>query len=869
MLREQGGEELYTRVEEARQTAIRRRDGASDAEQQLLDFLHDLEPSVAEQLVRGFAAYFGVVNLAEKVHRIRRRRHYLRTDKLQPGSLDTAFAELADHGVELAQIRDLVQGLSFEPVFTAHPTQATRRSLLEKDQVIARCLVEQLDRTLTPPELAASMAQIRDSVTGAWQTDQNPSERPTVGDEMEHVLFYVTDVLYRVVPPFYEALERAIEKAWGEPIEIPSGVLRFASWVGGDMDGNPNVTAETIGATLARHRQLVLRLYHREALDLARSLSQSTREIGVDTVVSERVELYRGLLPAVAIKPRHRTMPYRMLLRYVAARLQDTGADRTESYDGPEELATDLQLIITSLDNHQGHNAGQFAVKRFLRRVETFGFHLATLDVRQDALLHRAVVGRLLGEADWLEQDADARAQRLRRELSEPPMPPPCKAGEEDRPTLAVFGAIRAARQRYGKHAIGPFITSMTQGADDLLSVLLLARWGGLASAAGEVPLDIAPLFETVPDLRAAPRIMGQMVAEPVYGSHLERRGRRQLIMVGYSDSSKEGGIAASRWALQQAQSALVDSLAAADVHLTVFHGRGGTISRGGSKTHRAVLAEPPGAVGGHLRVTEQGEVIDAKYGLRGIALRSLEQAVGAIAKVSVTPKPGLPRRFEAPPEWRQIVDQIGRANRREYRALVYDEPDFEQYFRLATPIDVIERMAIGSRPASRRKGGGIGNLRAIPWVFSWTQSRHLLPGWYGLGTALERAGGRYGASQIAELVAEWPFFGTLFEDLEMAGDYGAEFFPRIQREYQRTVAWVLKLRRQQELLDHDPTLQRSIQLRNPYVDPMSLLQIDLLRRWRASERQDPALLSALLSTVHGIARGLKNTAERPAGPRK
>ncbi len=876
MLLEQGGEELFNRVETARQCAIRRRDGEKDAESELRELLQGLTPAAAERLVRGFSAYFRLVNLAEKVHRIRRRREYLRGTTAQPGSLEHTFAELAASGVTVEQVGHLLERLSFEPVFTAHPTQATRRSLLEKDQQIARRLVEQLDRTLTPPELEASMARIRSAITAAWQTDQNPSQRPTVGDEMEHVLFYVTDILYLTVPPFYEAIENAIERVWGQRLQVPNGILRFASWVGGDMDGNPNVTAASIGATLARHRQLVLALYRREIRTLAGELSQSSSEIAVDDALSAQLETYRRLFPAEVIKPRHQTMPYRILLRLIAARLQATDQDQENAYATPEELADDLRLIAASLAHHRGHNAGRFAVLRLLRRVETFGFHLATLDVRQDALLHRAVVGRLLGEENWPQQTAAERTQLLSGLLTAPPAPPPCPPGDLDQPTLAVFAAIATARQRYGERAVGPFVTSMTQGADDLLSVLLLARWGGLANAAGEVPLDVAPLFETVPDLQAAPQVMGKMASDETYGSHLDRRDRRQMVMIGYSDSSKEGGIAASRWALQQAQSALVETLAAAQVKLTVFHGRGGTISRGGSKTHRAVLAEPPGAVAGHLRLTEQGEVIDAKYGLRGIALRSLEQALGAIAKVSVSPAPAAEREPQQPAAWRQIVDQIARDNRRNYRQLVYHADGFVDYFRRATPIDVIEKMTIGSRPSSRRKGGGIGSLRAIPWVFSWTQSRHLLPGWYGLGSALERAVEQHGEEPLAEMVAGWPFLGTLFEDLEMvlakadlaiaaryaslAGDRGREFFPRIEREYQRTVEWVLRLRGQEQLLDRDPTLQRSIRLRNPYVDPMSLLQVDLLRRWRAGNRQDSELQAALLATVHGIAQGLKNT---------
>jgi len=876
VIREQGGDELFQKVEGARVAAIRRREGEPAAEGELQALVGALSPRAAGEVVRGFATYFGVVNLAERINRIRRGRDHLRAGRApQEGTLDDTVRRLAAAGLGPPEVRDLLQRLLFEPVFTAHPTEATRRTLLEKEQAISRLLVGRFDPSRTPAEERAALGSIREHITVGWQTEATPAQRPTVLDELEHVLFFLTDVVYRVVPPFYEALDDALAAAFGPAgagIPVPP-VLRFASWVGGDMDGNPNVTAETVRAALARHRALVLERYYRETLELARRLSQSSSRVQVDEAVLRRTEEYGSRFPDArdAVPPRHRDMPYRVLLRLIAARLLATSRDEASGYATPEEFLGDLQRIATSLANHRGAHAGLFSVGRLMRRLETFGFHLATLDVRQDALVHRAVVGRLLADAFWSERSPAVRASALRRAIESGEPPAGTRDADAER-TLAVFRAIAECRTRYGAHAIGPYIISMTQGVDDVLTVLLLARWGGLAEADGAVPLDVAPLFETLDDLRDAPDVMRGLLADDVYRAHLEERGNRQVVMVGYSDSNKDAGIVASRWAVQGAQAALVATLEPAGIDLTIFHGRGGTVSRGGGKLTRAVLSAPPGSVRGRLRVTEQGEVISANYGLRAIAIRTLEQAVGAVAIATALP----PKPDARAPQWQALMDEIAATSHAAYRALVYDDPRFVEYFRLATPIDVIERMPMGSRPPSRRSGSGIEQLRAIPWVFAWMQNRAVLPGWFGLGTALERAVARHGEDAVAEMLRHWPFVKALVDDVEMvlakadigiaaryarlAGALEPVYFPVIKAEFDRTVALVLRLKGTTALLDEDPVVQRAIRLRNPYVDPMSLLQVDLLARWRAAERADDELFEALLATVRGIAQGLQNT---------
>ncbi|HSR52322.1 MAG TPA: phosphoenolpyruvate carboxylase [Acidobacteriota bacterium] len=878
ILAEQGGEEFFHLVEDSRQAAIARRQGKGA--EALESLVCGLPAQRAAQLVRAFWLYFQVVNLAEKVHRLRRRREYLKAEAdPQADSIADALTRLSQDGRGPDDLRKLLEKLLVEPVFTAHPTEATRRTILEKHQSVARLLVEWIrggeGGNLTPQERAANRDRIRTQVTSIWQTDEHPSARPTVRDEREHVLFYLTDVIFRVIPAFYEELEERLEEIYQDDIEVPV-VLRFASWVGGDMDGNPNVDSRTIRESLAEHRSLVLPLYRSEMRHLSRALSQSLSQIEVSKAVQDRLDEYGGAFyeEMEKLPQRHREMPYRALLRLMTARLDATLEDKRQGYSSADELASDLGLIADSLRHNRGRNAGLFQVRRLIRRVQTFGFHLATLDVRQDSQVHRKALAQLLDDPNWPGRPSQERSRRLHQML-ESGQPYPGRPGEEAKRTLDVFRTMDYCRHTYGPNAIGPYIISMAQDVDDVLSVLLLARWGGLVEEDGSSPIDIAPLFETVADLESAPRVMKSLATDSIYGEHLKRRNRCQVVMVGYSDSNKDGGIGASRWALQKAQAALVETLRPSDIELIIFHGRGGTVSRGGGKTHRAVMASPRGSVNGRLRMTEQGETINAKYGLRGIAMRTLERAFSAVARATSRP-PADAGEEKLQERRRALMEEIARDSRRAYRDLVYREERFYQYFREATPIDVIERMHIGSRPPSRRAQQGIQDLRAIPWVFSWTQSRHMITGWYGLGKGLERAVQEHGRQTVADLLLEWDFASVMLEDVEMvlatadmpiarryAGlcpQHGDAVFSRIEEEFQRTVELVTGLKGIQRPLDQAQTLQRSIYLRNPYVDPMSVLQVNLLSRWRDSDRQDDDLFQALLATVNGIAQGLQST---------
>ena len=876
LVREQGGEELFDFVETARVRAIRRREGNNRPGEKLIDLTVGQDPDFATEVIRSFSTYFQMVNTAEKVHRIRRRREHLKeAGDYQPGGFEDMLLRLKAAGVDRRGLQQILNSLHIQPVFTAHPTEPTRRTILRKEQHIVRRLVDLLNPTMTVQEKRACLANIRLEVTTGWQTHEHPSERMTVADELEHILFFLTDILYRIVPPFYEDIENAAAHVYGDEaskLSIPN-FLHFGSWVGGDMDGNPNVNAKTIRSTMARQRSLILNLYYNECASLSAKLSQSRGRIDVNEAVLAKIEEYRGVFQNAyhSVPARHRDMPYRVLLRLIQERLQATYDDDAYPYESAPQLEADIRLIADSLSANKGEHAGLFAVKRLLRRVGTFGFHLATLDVRQDAMVHRQVIGECLGEDGWLDWTAEQRAARIAEAIRSKESPRD-QQSILARKTLAVFQAISFCRRKYGRDAIGPFIISMTQGADDMLSVLLLANWSELHTRRGDVPLDIAPLLETVDDLKKAPAIMQELLSSELYRQHLDYRNNEQVVMIGYSDSNKDSGLGSARWALHRAQIELVDSLENQPVTLRLFHGRGGTVSRGGSKTHIAVLGSPPGTVEGYLRVTEQGEIINEKYGLRAIALRTFEQTAGAVALTTALPE----HRGADSPEWHEMMQVIADESRRAYRKLVYDTPGFYEYFRRATPIDLIERMRIGSRPASRRGGTGVQDLRAIPWVFSWAQSRHMFPGWYGVGSGLKAAEQQFDAETFRTMFREWYFMRAMTADVEvvlakadlgiakyyskLAGQAHDRFFPIIEAEFELTKELILKYADHQELLEGDMTMQRAIVLRNPYVDPMSLMQVDLLQRWRDSHRQDDDLLTALLASVNGIAAGLQNT---------
>ncbi len=867
LLKEQCGTSLFERVESARSAAIDRRSGEADGDA-LKALCRFDDYREASDFVRAFTTWFRMVNLAEQIHRIRRRREYRAEGEIvQPESLADVFRGLAESGTDWEAARGMLEELLIEPVFTAHPTEATRRSILEKEQRMAAYLVQRLDPTLPEREVERLVDRVRMEATIAWQTAEQSHVRPTVADEAEHAHFYLADVLYRIAPVFHEHLAEAANIAWGEevwPGDLPT-VLRFGSWVGGDMDGNPNVGPDTVLDTLTEQRRQVVGNYTGEVRRLNRLLSQTEGRVPVSEALVDRVRRYRTVVPEVddQVPERHADMPYRVFLYQVEARLRATVEAGQAAYPKPEEFLEDLDLIRESLADHRGVRAGLFPVERLWRRAQIFGFHLAALDLRIDSGdLHEAVA-RQLGDQEWPSRQPEERADRLIELLGGEFSPV-----EDDHPVFRLLAAAATAHERFGKRSIATLIVSMSRNADDVLAAWFMARAAGVADGR----LDLVPLFETVGDLEAAEGVMAGLLEAPLWRDLLKQRGDRQMIMLGYSDSNKDGGLVASRWSLQDAQRKLVELFAGHGLKVTFFHGRGGTVGRGGGKTHSAVLAGPAGSVAGHLRMTEQGEVIHRKYALRPIAIRNLEQTAGAVIKASMKTRADAPDR----PQWHEWMSQLAGQARAAYRDLVYGSDDFAEYFRRATPIDVIERMRIGSRPASRAQKTGIDGLRAIPWVFAWGQSRHGLPGWYGLGTGLEAMEASIGGDALRDMAEQWTFFANLLSDAEMAmakadmniashyaaltENLGEVYFPRIINEFDKTRDMICRLKQQDGLLDRDPTLKRSILLRNPYVDPMSFAQVELLSSWRAGGRENKQQEQALIATVHGIAQGLQNT---------
>ena len=878
VLKEQGGDALFDLVEKDRRLSIRRRAGDKEAAAELSVQLRGRAPQVARDLARAFSMWFRSVNLAEKVHRIRRRRGYFieASERAQPGGVEAALTELKNRDFTLVQVLELLKKIRIEPVFTAHPTESARRTMLRKNQRIAELLLDRLDPTLTPQELRQNWSRVRTEVTTAWQTEDHPRERLTVADEREHVVFYLAEILYRILPAFYDELAEALAKLYGvhpDSLELPN-MIRFGTWVGGDMDGNPDVHAKTIRDTLARQQQVIINAYFKECGVLAQLLSQSGSRSAVNPELSQRIELYATLIPgALGITPmRHDRMPYRVFLGQVAERLRLTYDRRPNGYEGPQHFLRDLKLITASLKANKGFHAGWGNVQRLIRRVETFGFHLATLDLRQHAEIHHRVIGQGLDDPQWMTRTPAERHDLLVQAIER-------DAGVKieldalGRRTLGVFEAILQARHRYGKDAIGYYVVSGTQNADDVLAPLLLARWAeAYDRVSGEVAVDIAPMFESVESLEHCGEVMKTLLGDPLYRRHLDARSRTQCALVGYSDANKESGICSARFAAYRAQADLSTALAAANERHVIFHARGGSIARGGSRIDSLVRTAPAGTVNGVLRLTEQGEVINQSYGLRPIAMRTMERAFNVLALSLGGAVTG-----SAPgPAQLQFAARLATVSRQAYRGFVHGDADFYAWFQAVTPIDVIARMQIGSRPAERPGKEGFDALRAVPWVFAWTQSRHMLPAWFGAGTGLRKAVEEVGLGVAQSAYNEWNFFTTLIDDLEaslsradldiaaayeeLAESRQRHFGVKLREEFALVVDQVLAIKQTKMLLDRDQTMQRSIELRNPYVDPVNLLQVDLLRRWRDSGRQDRDLFESLLACIAGIAEGLQST---------
>ena len=867
MLVEQGGEALYKSVESARRLAIGRRAGNVDDREKLDKMLSKMSTSAARDVARAFSTYFQIVNTAEQVHRIRRRRDYLKdSESRQSRSLDATVFQLRDAGFGLDAVAGLLEKIELESVFTPHPTEITRRTILRKQQHIVRRMMDLQNTSLTPLERDTCMQNIRSEITAIWQTEDIPSEGTTVFDALEHMLFFLTDVIYRVIPPFYEQLNRALSDAYGETaksLALPN-MLSFASWIGGDVSAGKEMSARVVRDTLHRHRSLIVDLYYRDCGVLAEKLSQSISRIDVDDEIFERIDQYSRQFPEHrgAIPARYRNMPYRLLFRLIAERLQATYYDAAFPYESAEEFIDDLNLIANSLARRKGANAGLTSVRKLARQAETFGFHFLSLDIRQNASNIQRAVGFCLNDESWISASKQYRIGKLRDVLANNASPI-VEPDNDTKRLMAVFQAISYCRRRFGSKSIGVFLVRHCQGIDDVLATLLLARWAELTDSDGSVALDVAPEFDTNQELSQSAELLSDLLSDPFYQANLAARDSRQTVMLSNSDSAKENSMATSRWRMQQAHSQLNSIFANADINYTLFHGRGSLSGRSGAAD---------GIACGHLRVTEHGEATNDRYGIQGIALRTLEKSFSMVATATAN----LDNRPARDAESTNIMEHIATDCDRVYKELIHDKVDFDQYFRDATPIDVIELTRVSAH--SNQNVTDINSADdGLPWAFAWAQSRFLLPQWYGAGSGLRSAIQMFGLDTLQKMTDNWQFFNKLLNDVEISlaiadmdiaelysrladEELHDHFFPVIQAEYDKTVNVVLELRQQKILLEKSGTLSRSIVLRNPYVDPMSLLQIELLQRWRAGDKQDSKLRTALLASISGISRGLQTS---------
>ncbi len=893
VLRAQAGEEGYARIEAIRQTAIRFRrevgDGAAAVRGELSALLNGLPIAQALDVVRAFSYFSHLANIAEDVHQNRRRRaHALAGSPPQKGSLADALERLTRGGVDADTLARWFADARISPVLTAHPTEVQRKSILDAEREIARLLAWRDRTALTPDEAADLETALYRQILGLWQTAMLRLSKLQVVDEIENGLAYYRYTFLAELPRLYAALEARMRAHSGLPAawRLPP-FLRMGSWIGGDRDGNPFVTAETLEKAIRAQAAVAFTHYLGEVHRLGGELSLSSR------LVTPTPALLALAEAAHDRNPHREDEPYRQALIGIYARLATTARALAQvvpprapqgdaaPYGNPEEFGADLGTIAASLATHGGAPLAEVRLTPLRFAVTAFGFHLASLDLRQNADVHEGVVAELFAAAgvaaDYAGLPEGGRVALLARELASPRLlrTPFHAYSPRTEGELAIVDRAADVRRRFGREAVPHYVISKCQSVSDLLEVGLLLKEAGLLLDT-TLALDIVPLFETIDDLAHSGTIMRQAFALPCYRDWLAGRGMRQEVMLGYSDSNKDGGYLAANWALYRAELDLVAAFREHGVVLTLFHGRGGTVGRGGGPSYEAILAQPAGSVTNGLRVTEQGEIIASKYSDPDLGRRNLETLVAATLEASLSDAEQLGERAET---YFAALDALAALALRAYRSLVYETPGFVEYFRGSTPIAEIAQLNIGSRPASRTASTRIEDLRAIPWVFSWGQCRLMLPGWYGAAAAFDAWRGSYpgGLELLREMHARWPFFASLLSnmamvlaktDLAVASRYSElvadaalrrAIFERIAVEHARAVANLAEIRGYAGLLDDNPTLARSIRNRFPYLDPLNHLQVELLRRFRAGDTE-VRTQRAIHLTINGLAAGLRNS---------
>ena len=888
-VREQEGQATFDLIEQIRQCSVRfRRTQVAGSSDELKAILNQLSPNRAIRVIRAFSYFSQLANLAEDQHHIRRSRaHRLGSAPPRPSSLGHALARAATLGMDARALAEFFEQALVQPVLTAHPTEVQRKSILNAQMEIAHLLGDRDLLAATPRETALRDEHLRRQVLVLWQTRMLRPQRPSVLDEVANALSYFDRTFLREIPALYADLEDRLGTPEGHDAELPP-FLQVGSWIGGDRDGNPFVTAEVLEEAL--HQQAATLFDH-----LAQELHQLGSELSLSLLVAKASEEVHALAaqPLEGL-PQGTDEVYRRALAVISARLAATRghllattsehpARGLAPYPSARELKDDLDALDRSLRAHGGRLLARGRLRSLRRAVSVFGFHLAPLDLRQSSEVQGRVVAELLeavrpGTAYGSLSEAE-RVHLLAMELESPrPLASPFLTySEETTAELALFRAAASAQQRFGMAALPNCIISHTEGVSDLLEAAILLRETGLLRPADHrLDMNLIPLFETIPDLQHCGDILEGLLALPFYRRLLAHRGHVQEVMLGYSDSNKDGGFLSSRWELYQAEVRLAEVTGRHGLRLRLFHGRGGSVGRGGGPAYEAILAQPAGVVRGQIRLTEQGEVIAAKYGHPAVGRRNLEVLVAATLEASLADQPAGPD----DPRYLEAMDTLSKEARRAYQGLVYETDGFEHYFWESTPIAEIARLNIGSRPASRKAGRAIADLRAIPWVFSWSQCRLLLPGWYGFGSAVrafEGARGEAGIRLLQEMYAAWPTFKTLLSNMDMvlakvdlpiASRYADlvrdkalrdAIFPRIEGECSASIAALLAITGQQTLLEGNPTLKRSIQHRFPYLDPLNHLQVELLHRYREGQA-DGLIERGILLSINGIAAGLRNS---------
>jgi phosphoenolpyruvate carboxylase len=863
VIREQHGDASFQLVEDIRTIAKARRSGDAQAAAALIAKIRSADLEQKNILIKAFSNYFQLINIAEDQERIRVLRRREEEGTLSEYLFD-ALEHLRAQGLSEMRVRQLFEQLRLRFVLTAHPSEAKRTEILVKLRHISQMMTQRERTAMLPRERKTWEAQLLEEIEELWQTRPIRSSQKSVSDEVEFGIYFLTTVIMDVVVDLYSELYDTLEQLYPEENwQDLHRLLRFGSWIGGDRDGNPNVTPEVTLQTLQTMRDAARRVYLEDLAFLEQHLTQRT-----DTLKDTRLD---EAFPTVPDADSER---FRTIIGKIRERLQADG------YRSRIPLLNDLRLVQEVLRQNGGRRVAEGKLRRVIRKVRLFGLYLAPLDIREDARLHAQAIAEAFNRygiaSDYPNlPEAEKQALLLREIDSRRPLFPGdlSSFSEVTQRVVSTWRMVAEAHRRFSVGVIDTFIGSMSKQPSDVLTMLLLAQEAGVADN-----LDLVPLFETIEDLENAPRVMDALFSMPTYCRHLEKRRMRQQIMIGYSDSGKDGGYIASNWHLYGAQQQLADTCAQHGISLELFHGRGGSIGRGGGPTNRAILSQPPASLGGGIKITEQGEVIGYRYNNREIARRHLHQVMNAVILAL-----GHASEYQVRPEWSAAMEQLSELGRQAFRSLVYENKHFIDFWQQATPINELSQLRISSRPARRGNGEDFAAIRAIPWVFSWMQNRAIIPSWYGVGYAFQTycEQNPQGLSTLQTMYQEWLFFRALIENCQLdvaKADMGIarlyaglvddqkmaeEMMGLIESEHRRTCEMICQITGQTTILGNSPALLKSIESRNPYVDPLNFLQVELLRELRALEPGSPehaAVLDSVLATINGIAAGMKTT---------